>query len=272
MLRNCPDDRPVRWLTEIMYQAAPCPRSLLTMDDVDATACEATAEDYEEWRQWLMETFRAHEEEWFASGDLRYEAGGPWLQHVAFDPCLHEAQNALHRATRWGTGGIGYNWRDRFSAGLSGCYWKMVPVYDGRQKGALWSAMQRELFVTSVFNLGATREQDGKLWERMEERFPAAYQHMSRYHYLIRWREQRVLDWSRARKTVTEMANLLVDEGLHPINTDPFPADPPPEGEEREGAVESARRLVMEIRRRLRAQGLIERGKPGRPRKSAPKE
>ena len=132
--------------------------------------------------------------------------------------------------------------------------------------------MQRELFITSVFNVGATQQQDPQLWKHLEERFAIPYQRMRRYRYLELHREQKVLDWTRKGMTVRGMAERLVEEGLHPLKHNLYSDPPPSDDWERANRVNSAVRVVNRIRERLRSEGLIKPGKPGRPRKMAPEQ
>lgn len=69
--------------------------------------------------------------------------------------------------------------------------------------------------------------------------------------------------------TVAGIAGRLVDEGLHPINPDAFLAETSDRPKDRERHLESGLRVVRRLRSRLCKEGLIERGKPGRPRKRA---
>ncbi|MEN6640955.1 MAG: hypothetical protein ABFE08_00780 [Armatimonadia bacterium] len=267
------DDRPLRQISGSMCERVGHLRQFLTMDYVNGGASDGSSREIEyadEWRAWFAETFRAHEAEWLASGDLLYASVGPWLQHLQFDQDLLHEQGA--KRSRSDLKGRGHSWKSKFPSGLPGVYWKMVPVYDGELRGALWRAMQHELYVTSVFNLGATQDRDPELWQRIEERFALPYQRMSRYRYYERAREQEVLELSLQDYTLDEIAVALVDKGLHPISQDLYPPPPPQPGTDQyDTAVASARRAAERRRKVLRAEGSLKLGKPGRRKKETAK-
>lgn len=153
-----------------------------------------------------------------------------------------------------------------FGADHHALWWRMVPLYEETVIARVWRAMAQELFVTSVFNHEARPRQDAKLWKRLEERFALTYQRMSRYHYEIRLRELRVLQLTCEGVGLTETADRLIAEKLHPLD---------PTGEraatmtddDRKLLSDSARRVVVRVRKRLRDAGLIPRLPAGRPRK-----
>ena len=257
-----------------MVEAAPYPRQLRTMDFLDAAPGDGSGtdqQDREEWREWFAGTFRAHEREWLASGDLLWRAGGPWLQHLAFDEDLYQ-QESFRAAPDpyWSQSDRPYNWRWWFQAGAPGLYWRMVPVYDSRRKGTLWTAMQYALFVTSVLNPEATREQDPALWHQLERRFPQPPQHVNRYEHRVQLREQKVLEWALQGRSLDETADLLIGAGLHPLPRGLHPKPPPAPGSDAWGKLfDGARTAAGRCRTRLRRAGQLPPGKPGRPKKKA---
>ena len=142
----------------------------------------------------------------------------------------------------------------------------MVPLYEETAVSRLWRAMGQEPFVTSVFNHEAKPRQDAKLWKRLEERFALTYQRLSRYHYEIRLRELRVLQLTHEGVALTRIADILLAEGLHPLDPTSLKAASLTD-DDRALLADSARRVVVRIRGRLRDAGLISRLPAGRPRK-----
>jgi len=221
----------------------------------------------DEWKQWLVETWLQHREQWVEEGLVDETPVRPWTQMLEFVPDLATEQQRTD--LEWGGPPPEPLRQIRAPAGHPGLYWRMVPLYDQRQIWRVWAAMKRDLYVTSVFNPAARQRQDPKLWRRLEERFALPFQRMTRYRYCVRLREQRVLEWTRQGKSLSQIAELAVTSGLHPL--DPERREPVDVSDPtvRDMYLASARRVAVRIRRRLREDGLIERGKPGRPRKSA---
>jgi hypothetical protein len=265
------DDRPWRRAVGGVRERAGHERHLLAMDYVNGTAGDGGARDLndrDEWRRWCSKTFGANKDKWVEAGDLSYEPQGPWLQHLKFDADLRHAQTVNPLGT--GEQGSSVHWKTRFASGLPGVYWRMIPIYDARAMGHLWRAMQHELYVTSVFNLGAKQEQDPELWTHMEKRFALPYQRMSRYSYYQRFREQKVADWISEGKTFPEIGVLLVEKGLHPLSRELYP--PPPElsgPDAYDLKVETARRTAATIGARLAKRGVIPKRPGGRPKKKS---
>ena len=217
---------------------------------------------------------------WLVVGDVQ-----PWSQMLEFDPELaRETCTAMDRSIG-GTGKVGalqygadqlweYQpedlpaWRRYAYAGYPGLYWRLIPVFDFAKLRDLWEAMKRELWVTSAFNIATGKLRDSPLWQRIEKRFALPFQRMTRYRYYIRLREQKVLEWTRQGKSLSEIARRLVEQGLHPLEPDRQGLPRIPNEEAWELLVASARRVAVRIRRRLREDGLIERGKPGRRKKT----
>jgi len=242
---------------------------LATMDGVTRTAAlsDSDREKRDEWRDWLVRTWRVHEQEWLKEGRLSYETVRPWSRMLAFDPALLEAEDLLSAKARSLDRPLSMA-RRRSYAGYPGLYWHMVPLYDARHLSLVWEAMKQELYVTSVFNPAARQRQDPELWKRLQERFVLPFQRMSHYRYLVRLREQKVLEWTRDEgKTLSEIARLLVDSKLHPL--DPAEADRVSRMslEHKQYYYQTARRVAVRIRKRLREAGRLERLPPGRPRK-----
>lgn len=223
-------------------------------------------------RGWLTVTWERYRERWLEDGWLRYDSPELWTSMLDYDPSLTGESDFSEFPSDESEDGPPAH-RRYASAGFPGLYWKMIPLYDARQLSNMWSAMKHELFVTSVFNFGATRHQHEKLWQRMEGRFVLPFERISRYEYLIRLREQKVLEWSKKDPrreedglTIEEMGWKLMNEKL--ASLDEEEADRisklPRETQERLH-LPNAMRQVRRIRRRLREDGLIEKRKPGRP-------
>lgn len=236
------------------------PRYLPRLGEMDLLARTAPDSDKdellrEEWQKWLVRTWTAHEEEWKTAGLVVREHVRPWSQRLEFVPDFITQQQREPL------------WQKRAWAGHPGLYWRMVPLYDKRHIWKVWTAMKRELYLTSVFNPGSRQRENSKLWRRLEERFALPFQRMTRYRYYVRLREQRVLEWTRQGKSLSEIAERLLEGGLHPLDPDraePVHVNNP---DVRDMYLKSARRVAVRIRRGLREDGLIERGKPGRPRR-----
>lgn len=225
-------------------------RMLSQMDTIAQTESGRDAQ-HEEWRQWLVRTWRANEEQWLKQGLLTYEPMRPWLSQLRYDPALAESLVP----TRWG----GEDrkaplWRYWSRAGNLGLYWNMVPIYDQRSVSLIWIAMQYELYQTSVFNPEATARQDPDTWRRIERRFFLEYRRMTERQLAISERERRVLEWSKEGKTLGEMADLLMETGLYPLLGETWGTP----------TKKSARRVVVRIRERLHQDGLVDRRPSGR--------
>ena len=234
-------------------------RQLSQMDDIAQLPSKDDEElkHRDEWRTWMMHTWRQNEERWLAKGLLTYGSVRPWLSQLRFDQAL--AEEAPVPEWRGVESGVPL-WKHFSRAGDLGLFWQMIPLYDARDVSVVWQAMQQELYQTSVFNPQAKPRQDPELWRDLEERFALQYRRMSEYWHKIRLREHRVLEWTRQGKGLQDIANLLISEGLHPLRKY--------WGDEEGANLESAHRVAVRIRRRLRERGLIERGKAGRPRKA----
>ena len=218
---------------------------------------DSDLEERQEWWTWMVHTWRQNEERWLAEGLLTYGSVRPWLSQLRFDQALAEETPV----PEWGGVESGVRlWKHFSRAGDLGLFWQMIPLYDTRSLDLIWQAMQQELYQTSVFNPQAKPRQNPALWRDLEERFALQYRRMSEYWHKIRLREHRVLEWTRQGKGLQDIANLLISEGLHPLRKY--------WGDEEGANLESAHRVAVRIRRRLRERGLIERGKSGRPRKA----
>lgn len=242
---------------------------LATMDAAtrSTVVSESDRAKREEWREWLVRTWRAQEQHWLQKGRLSYEAVLPWTRMLAFDPALLEGGDpGSTRPPRRPRVSIG---RLRAQAGYPGLYWQKIPLYDLRHLSLVWEEMKQELYVTSVFNLAAKQRQDPKLWKRLEQRFVLPFQRLSHYRYLVRLREQKVLEWTRDEgKSLDEIGELLVESKLHPL--DPAEADRVSRmaPQDKASYYETARRVAVRLRKRLRDEGLLQRLHPGRPPKS----
>ena len=243
------------------------PKRMIIMDSI-AAAPPASDEDLagrEEWKEWFISAWRANESKWMEKGLIVYGPVRPWSQMLEFQPDRVEVDAQRGIAWEWSSEGA-QRWRWAY-AGHPGLYWRMVPLYDQRDMGKIWEAMKRELYRTSVFSVSAKARQDRKLWKHLQERFALPFQRMTLYRYHMRLRERYVLEWTRQGKSLTECARGLLEKGLYPLDTaklEPVKIQDPAIAEQ---YLEGARRVVIRIRKRLRQQGLIERGKPGRPRK-----
>lgn len=259
------DELRTHWILPNVSQKVGYSRQMQTMDQLGHLPGHGgcTAEQLtKEWRDWLARIWDAHESDWLKDGLLDYGRVAPWSSQLEYDGLPD------YQAPQWTNDHEGEIplWRDRASTGYEGLYWRAIPLYDRSQIRRVWDAMKRELYLTSVFNPAAKPTQDRKLWARLKERFPGKIEHMTRRQYAIRLREQRVLEWHREGKNGWEIARLLVSRGLYPMDA---------EEQARTGAlagshddlVEYARRVVARIKKRLVDDGLIEKGKPGRPRK-----
>jgi hypothetical protein len=246
------------------------PRQLVTMDWVARSehSSDSDLEKREKWWEWLVRTWRDHEPQWLQQGRLIYDTVLPWSQMLDFDaelvetdlartqsPWVHEVSPTVPRRY------------SRARAGHQGLYWKKIPLYDRECLSQVWEAMKEVMWITSVFNVAAKQEQDPKLWKGLEERFFLPFQRMSRYEYLVRWREQMVLEWRREGKTLDEIATLLVDTRLYPLDPRKAARISRMRQEVQSSYHASAWRVAERILKRLREEGLVQRGKPGRPRK-----
>lgn len=226
---------------------------------------EQDKEERSRWLEWLVETWQENEARWVEEGLLSYESVEPWTFQLRHDPRLRpripegrwdrrDDYTPLHLS--------------RAGAGHSGLYWKMIPLYDVNDLQKIWWSMKEDLHATSVFNLAAGPTQDKHLWKRLEERFQLRHRRMSRYQYLIRYREQKVLEWTRDDgKTLDEIAQLLADEGLHPLDAAGPSLTPPLSPSERHANFASARQVAVRIRIRLHKEGVLDKLPPGRPRR-----
>jgi hypothetical protein len=264
-----PDDRerPVVEMAGVpMLMENPYQRSLLTMDDLRRTPSANEADEKERalWLTWLAETWQGNEGEWMAKGLLSYEPMRPWTSQLRYDPRLRKEPIK----SRWAKENHYVPLHlSRARSGPDGLYWTMIPLYDVRDLQRIWWAMKQDLYATSVFNLAARSQQDKHLWRRLEERFQLRQRRMSRYKYLIAMREQRVLEWTTEKKTLDQIAQLLVEAKLHPLDpAGPLFANPVAEGY-REANLSSARQVAVRIRGRLHKAGVLEKLPPGRPKK-----
>lgn len=270
LCRPLPDDRD-RPATdsgeEQVPMQTPCQRSLLTMDDLWRTPSSGKADENgrEMWQAWLAETWNENRTKWVKEGLLSYEPMRPWTSQLRYDPGLRKDPPK----SRWAKG-------DHYvplhlslaRSGPDGLYWQMIPLYDVRDLQKIWWSMKQDLYATSVFNMAAGPAQDKHLWNRLEERFCIRQRRMSRYRYLIRHREQKVLEWTRDEaKTLDQIAQLLMDEGLYPLDgSGPLLAQPlPPNCAQANLA--SARQVAVRIRIRLHKEGVLDKLPPGRPRR-----
>ncbi len=272
LYKEFPDDRAPTVHTvgrrELVYPA-PYSHQLATMDAVARRASYSIADpkDTEQWRHWLVGTWREQERHWIEEGLLIHEQVKPWTRLLAFDATSVVRDEQAASGLDDGAPGTLLE-RMIADAGYPGLYWTHIPVYDRRRLGSIWDAMKHEMFVTSVFNLAAGPAQQPALWERLEDRFVVPFQRMSRYDYLVRLREQKVLEWSRAGKTIAEMADLLIDDKLYTLDEDAADTiSRLPQMLRSDMYHDNAERQVRRIRRRLCEDGLIEKRKPGRPRK-----
>lgn len=272
LYRDFPDDRerPVQrvgpW--EILGEN-PYPRRLLTMDDLHRKPPDDDGDvlEREMWREWLVATWGANESDWQEQGLLTHDTVRPWSSMLGFSEVL--SGDAAEDFDEWQSMRKGYAplHLSRAALGDGGLYWKMVPLYDERDLQRIWWAMKQDLYATSAFNLAAGSQQDKHLWRRLDERFQLRYRRMSRYKYLIAMREQCVLEWTKRKKTLDQIAQLLVDEKLHPLDpAGPLFAHPVAEGH-REANLSSARQVAVRIRGRLHREGVLEKLPPGRPRR-----
>ena len=243
------------------------PRTMITMDKIAGTlpTSEEDRRWRDKWREWFVRTWRANERQWVEEGFVVGEPVRPWSQVLEFIP--EYVDSDIDRQRGWEPEKRLASWRQVAYAGYPGLYWKMLPLYDERDIARIWDAMKLELYRTSVFSPSARRRQDPRLWKHLEQRFALPFQRMSRYRYYIRLRERCVLEWTREGKSLTECARGLVEKGLYPLDTvrlEPVTVSDPSLAEQ---YLEGARRVVIRIRKRLREEGQIERGKPGRPKK-----
>ena len=268
-----PDERePVVHTIEGLQLVSPAPYShqLATMDVVGRREGHSAAdgEGRKHWQHWLVKTWREHEDAWVKAGQLTYEVVSPWSKQLQFASALIEPTDLStpgfdNESSALSIAQLGSR------AGYPGLYWEMVPLYDRRRLSKIWDAMKHDLFVTSVFNLAAGAKQHPALWQRLENRFVLPFKRMSRHEYLVRLREQNVLEWTRQGATLDELADLLIDARLYCL--DESEADRVsrlPTAEKQFYYHENAKRQIRRIRQRLREEGLIEKGRPGRPKKS----
>jgi len=246
-------------------------RQLMLIDWVANTP--VTSEDErlrrEQWREWLIATWRDNEKEWLNEGLLVYGSVEPWSRMLEFHPDAVGSDQAdddqLPEQDLQSSPASGYA-----STGCPGLQWRMIPLYDHRHLSLIWEAMKQDLFVTSVFNFAARPRQDPRVWENLEKRFVLPFERVSRRTYLARLREQKVLDWSRQGKTLDEMAQLLIDGKLCCLDeAEAERISELPPNMKYGYYFESARAAVVRIRRRLWEDGLIEKRNPGRPPRKA---
>jgi len=247
-------------------EASPWHYQLAAMDAVargEVTASFGPA-TRQQWEDWLVRTWRKHEPQWLQEGQLTYETVLPWSKMLVFDPALLETDHTPARRRQKERPG-GSPARLRSQAGYPGLYWQKIPLYDERSLPLIWHAMKEGMYVTSVFNPAAKQRQDPRLWQVLEARFSLPFPRLSHYRYLVRLREQKVLEWRRDEgKILTEIAKLLVDSGLHPLDPVEAARVRRKMPEEKQAYYASARRVAVRVVKRLRDEGLIQRGKPGR--------
>ena len=227
----------------------------------------------ERWWKWLLRTWRENEARWLKEGLVTYKTIRGWSQMLDFDKALADQRVADETEhDEWDTDGgsdhVSFARREA-AAGHGGLYWRMIPLYDRRMLPKVWNAMKHDLFATSVFNMAAGVRQDERLWKRMTERFVLPFPRMSRYRYLVRRREQAVLQWTRDEgRTLDEIAWLLIDNGLHCLDEAEAKRISKMARRKKERYFNSARSVAIRIRRRLHKDDVIPKGKPGRPKRN----
>ncbi len=206
--------------------------------------------EYERAADRFMAHWRQHERLWVSKGLLRYDGVDGWLSQLRF-----EAKAGLEERKCWTTeaGHFGPDgpW-ELENAWFPGLRWDMVPLYDRRQCTTPLRAMKEDLFKTSVFNPAANARQSAVRWRQLESRFGIRFVRTSHEKSRSREREDRIVALFNEGFTKRQIAEVLIDEGLHPLNEAYAAEARRSSAKDRKDWVDAAYETVRAITRKLR--------------------